>query len=198
MRPRRGAGAIGLSSSDPRARVRLAHSSLYAPWERLFTRGPRWGGARCGGRGDRPPGLFSITTKHPPSLLTVGPLDLRLPRRRHQQHPRLRGRLPRRPRRPARAELPLHADHPRRGQRGHLQQPRPHRRRRCGPSSGRATRSRSASSTTSTPRPASWPARSSGWSTRASRARRSRSSTGPTRSRGCSRTRWCAPRSPTR
>ena len=72
-------------------------------------------------------------------------LDLRLPRRRHQEHPQLRGRLPGRPRRQARAELPLDADDPR---------PPPTRsspttaggwRRRCGPRSARATRSRSAS-----------------------------------------------------
>ena len=61
-----------------------------------------------------------------------------------------------------------------------------------------ATRSRSASWTTSGPRRASCPARSSAWSTRASRARRSRSSTGPTRSRGCWRTASSSTRSPTR
>ena len=42
------------------------------------------------------------------------------------------------------------------------------------------------------PRRGSSSGRSSGSSTRACRARRSRSSTGPTRSRGCSRTRWSA------
>ena len=41
------------------------------------------------------------------------PVDLRLPRRRHPQHPRLRGRLPRRRGGQARAELPLDPDHPR-------------------------------------------------------------------------------------
>ena len=41
-------------------------------------------------------------------------------------------------------------------------------------------------------------ARSSGWSTRACPGRRSPSSTGRTRSRGCSRTRSCARRSATR
>ena len=44
-------------------------------------------------------------------------VDLRLPRRRHPQHPRLPGRLPRRDGRQARAELPLDADDPRRRQR---------------------------------------------------------------------------------
>ncbi len=41
------------------------------------------------------------------------------------QHPELRGRLPRRPRRQARAELPLDADDPQRGERRHRAQPRP-------------------------------------------------------------------------
>ena len=126
------------------------------------------------------------------------PVDLRLPRRRHPQHPRLRGRLPRRPGRQARAELPLDADDPRRGQRGDRATTAGRSPRRCGPTSGRGIRSRCASSTTSTPRRASSPARSSGWSTRAPRARRSRSSTAPTRSRACWRTRSCARRSPTR
>ena len=80
------------------------------------------------------------------------PVDLRLPRRRHPQHPRVRGHVPRRARGQARAELPLDADDPRRGQRGHPQQPGAEARSRCGPSSARATRSRSASSRTSTPR----------------------------------------------
>ncbi len=50
-------------------------------------------------------------------------VDLRLPRRRHPEHPRLRGRLPGRHRHQARAELPLHADDPRRRQRADRQQP---------------------------------------------------------------------------
>ena len=125
-------------------------------------------------------------------------VDLRLPRRRHQQHPRLRGRLPGRDDGQARAELPLDADDPRRRQRGDRPQPRARSSSRCGPSWARATRSRSASSTTSTPRRGSSSARSSGWSTRASRSARSPASTGPTRSRGCSRTRSCGARSPTR
>ena len=49
--------------------------------------------------------------------------DLRLPRRRHPQHPRVRGHVSRRARGQARAELSLDADDPRRGQRGHPQQP---------------------------------------------------------------------------
>ena len=47
------------------------------------------------------------------------PGHLRLARRRRAQHPRLRGALPRRARRQARAELPLARAHPRRRQRGH-------------------------------------------------------------------------------
>ena len=53
------------------------------------------------------------------------PVDLPLPRRRHPQHPRVRGGVPRRHRDRARAELPLDPDDPRRRQRGHRQQPRP-------------------------------------------------------------------------
>ena len=46
------------------------------------------------------------------------PVDLRLPRRRHHEHPQLRGGLRRRERDQARAELPLDADDPVGGQRG--------------------------------------------------------------------------------
>ena len=46
------------------------------------------------------------------------PVDLRLPRRQHPQHPRLRAGLPRRHVDPAGAELPLHPDDPQRRQRG--------------------------------------------------------------------------------
>src|SRR5439155_352153 len=69
--------------------------------------------------------------------------------------------------------------------------------RRSGPTSPTATCPSSASSRTSTARRAMWPARSSGSSSRGCRATRSRSSTGPTRSRASSRTRWCATASPT-
>ena len=44
-------------------------------------------------------------------------VDLRLPRSGHQEHPEFPGRLPRRPRREAGAELPLHADDPGRRER---------------------------------------------------------------------------------
>ena len=69
---------------------------------------------------------------------------------------------------------------------------------RCGRRSARATRSRSASSPTSTPRRASWWPRSSGSWTRGSRAPSSPSSTAPTRSPACSRTCSCGRRSATR
>ena len=51
-------------------------------------------------------------------------VDLQLPRSRHPEHPRVRGRLSGRPRRQVGAELPLDADDPGRGERGHLAQPR--------------------------------------------------------------------------
>ena len=60
------------------------------------------------------------------------PVDLRLPRRRHPQHPRLRERLPGRRGRQARAELPLDADDPQRVERGDRQQPRSARTSRSG------------------------------------------------------------------
>ena len=113
------------------------------------------------------------------------PVGLQLPRRRHPQHPRLRGRLPRRQGRQARAELPLDADHPRRPPTPSSPTTAGARASRCGPIAATATRSSCASSTTSTPRRATWPGRSSSSSTRGPRARRSRSSTGPTRSRAC-------------
>ncbi len=50
------------------------------------------------------------------------PVDLQVPRGRHPQHRRVRGRLPRGHRRAARAELPVDPDHPRRRQRRHRQQ----------------------------------------------------------------------------
>ena len=127
------------------------------------------------------------------------PVDLRLPRRQHPQHPRLRAGLPRRRDDPAGAELPLHPDHPQRRQRGHRPQPGPQaqaavvRRRR--PASG----SSATSPTTSTTRPASSPRRSTGWSTRPTSAPPTwRSSTAPTPSRACSRRCSSAPASPTR
>ena len=50
--------------------------------------------------------------------------DLPVPRRRRPQHLGVRGALPRRDGRAARAELPHHPDDPRRGERDHREQPR--------------------------------------------------------------------------
>ena len=55
------------------------------------------------------------------------PVDLRVPRRHHPQHRRLRTRLPQRHNDSARAELPLDAEHPVGGQLRHLPQHRPPR-----------------------------------------------------------------------
>ena len=52
------------------------------------------------------------------------PVDLRVARRRHPEHPRLRARLARRDRRQARAELPLDPADPRRRPRGRVAQHR--------------------------------------------------------------------------
>ncbi len=52
------------------------------------------------------------------------PVDLRVPRRRHPQHPRVRAGLRRREADRARAELPVDKLGPPRGERRHLQQPR--------------------------------------------------------------------------
>ena len=53
-----------------------------------------------------------------------GSVDLPLPRRGHPQHPRVRAGVPRRHGDHARAELPVDADDPRRGQRGDREQRR--------------------------------------------------------------------------
>ena len=125
-------------------------------------------------------------------------VDLRLPRRRHHQHPRLRGRLPRRADRQARAELPLDADDPRRRQRRHRPQPRPEAQdavdRRGGgrPDQGPRARRRARRGAVRGGRD-----RAAGRRGRLAERDR-RASTGPTRSRGCWRTRWCAARSPIR
>ena len=53
------------------------------------------------------------------------PVDLRLPRRHDQEHRGVRARLRRRPGDPARAELPVDAEHPGRRQRRRVAQPGP-------------------------------------------------------------------------
>ena len=81
---------------------------------------------------------------------------------------------------------------------GVISQNRGQMRRTSGRTSARGIRSGSGRWRTSTRRLGSSPRRSSGWSTRGCRAPRSRSSTGPTRSRGSWRTCWSARRSATR
>ena len=64
--------------------------------------------------------LLQLLTEEHGNLFVVGDeiaVDLRLPARRHPQHPRLRARLPGRGDDQARAELPLDRDDPRRRQR---------------------------------------------------------------------------------
>ena len=60
-------------------------------------------------------------------------LHLPVPGGRHPQHPPVRGRLPRRHRDRAGAELPLHPDHPGRGQRASSPTTSMRKPRRCGP-----------------------------------------------------------------
>ena len=55
------------------------------------------------------------------------PVDLRVPRRRHAQHRRIREGLPAGEGDPARTELPVDAEHPRRRERGDREQLRPRR-----------------------------------------------------------------------
>ena len=72
--------------------------------------------------------LLQLLAAEHGNVFAVGDPDqigLRLPRRRHQQHPRLRARLPGRALDRARAELPLHELDPRRRQRRDREQPRP-------------------------------------------------------------------------
>ena len=89
------------------------------------------------------------------------PVDLPVPGRGHAEHPRVRGRVPRRHRRRARAELPLDPDHPRRRQRGHRQQPRAASPRSSGPTSGDGRAASCATTPTTRPtRPSGSPARS--------------------------------------
>ena len=127
-----------------------------------------------------------------------GPVDLRLPRRQHPQHPRLRAGLPQRHVDPAGAELPLHPDHPQRRQRGDRPQRRPQaqaavvrrrrrsrhrgvrRRRRARRGAVRRPGRSTSSPTRGRPDPVTWPC-----------------STAPTRSPGCSRRPSSAPAWPT-
>ena len=105
-------------------------------------------------------------------------VDLRVPRRRHPQHPRLRARLPRHADDRARAELPLDELDPARGERASSRTTASASRSTCSRISAKAIRSRRSRSRTSTPRRASSPRASPRSSRRASPAARSRSSTG--------------------
>ena len=128
------------------------------------------------------------------------PVDLRLPRRDDPQHRGVRAGLPRRPDHPARAELPLDADHPAGRQRGHRPQREPPRqepldrlrRRRADRRLRRRQRARRGGVRRAADRP---PQRRP----RASAPRTSRSSTAPTpspaRSRRCSSGSACPTRS---
>ena len=108
-------------------------------------------------------------------------------------------RLPRRARGQARAELPLHPDDPRRRQRRDRQQPRPQGEASVVRARRRATRSR-VRELEDEHAEARLVAREIERLVDDGRLawRRSRSSTGPTPSPACSRTRSCGPRSPTR
>ena len=86
-----------------------------------------------------------------------GSVGLRLPRRRHQQHPRLRARLPGLALDRAGAELPLHERDPRGRQRGDREQPRPQAEAPLLRARARAIPCRSSRSRTSTPRRATSP-----------------------------------------
>ena len=146
--------------------------------------------------------VYDINVEGTHNFIADGPdhaqLRLRLPRSGHHEHPQLPGRLRGRPRGQARAELPLDADDPERRQRGRGQQPRAdeqgavdrHRRGRSDPGAGAGRRARRGA------------VRGGGDRADGRRGRepppRSRSSTGPTRSRGCWRTCWSARRSATR
>ena len=126
------------------------------------------------------------------------PVDLQVPRRRHAEHPRVRGGVPRRHGDRARAELPVDADDPRRRQRGHRQQPRPQaqgavdrlRRRRADRALPRRRRGRRGA----VGRPRDQPR----CTTRATGGATSPSSTGPTPRAACSRSSSCGSASPTR
>ena len=101
--------------------------------------------------------------------------------RRHPQHPRVRGGVPRRHRRRARAELPVDPDHPRRRQRGHRQQPRAQAQGPVDRAGARARRSCATTPTTRPTRPSGWPTGSTTCTTRRTTAGATwPSSTGPT------------------
>ena len=127
------------------------------------------------------------------------PVDLRLPGRRHPEHPRVREGLPRRRDHPPGAELPVDRDHPRRRQRRHREQHLAGCRRSCGPRGSGASRSTATGPRTSTTRRPGWRPRSAGCTTpRGSATATWPSSTGPTARAGPWKRRSSARTSPTR
>ena len=136
-----------------------------APLPRALPLGP---GRRVPGHQPRPVPAAAAARRggrEPDRRRRRRPVDLRLPRRRGPQHPRVRRRLPRRrtsssssrttaPPRPS-SRPPTRSSPTTRAGSGST----------SGRTWGRARRSTSPSSTTSTPRPASSPARSRSWST---------------------------------
>ncbi len=127
------------------------------------------------------------------------PGDLRLPRGRLPQHPRVRGALPRGRGGEARAELPLDPDDPLGGERADLPQPHEPREepldRRGGGREDRRRRARRRARRGPLRRRRD---RGAGRRRARSSATRSRSSTGPTRTAGCWRTSSSATSCPTR
>ena len=126
------------------------------------------------------------------------PVGLQVARGRHPQHLGVRGGLPERHHHRARAELPLHADHPQRRQRGDRQQPRPPDKQlftvgdagdpccATGPRTSATRRPGSPARSCGCGRPSPWPGATSP------------SSTAPTPRAGPSRTPSSSPASPTR
>ena len=127
-----------------------------------------------------------------------GPVDLPLARRRHPQHPRLRERPPGRAGRQAGAKLPLHRQHPGRRQRDHREE---HRAAAEAPvhrgGGGRPDRPVRGRDRARRGRVRRQPHRRRRCRRRWRRAT-SRSSTGPTRSRACWKTRCARAICPTR
>ena len=173
----------------PEARETLAQGLPLRPRRRVPGHEPRAVPAAAAARVRAPQPL---RRRRPRSV------DLRVPRGRHPQHPRLRARLSRHADDRARAELPLDEHDPRAAnavieqqQRAQAEEPLVRARRgradRVDRGRGRARRGALRRRT-----------RSPRSSRKASPAARSRSSTGRTRSRACSRTCSCARASRTR
>ncbi len=126
-----------------------------------------------------------------------GPVDLPLARRRHPQHPRLRERPPGRARRQAGAQLPLDRQHPGRRQRDHREEHRAAAEAAVHGGGGGRARSSCSRARPSATRPSSSSAASTRRCRRRWRRATSRSSTGPTPSRACWKTRCARATCPT-